>query len=219
MLELRNLCKSFFKDHAPLEVLNNITLSIAKGEFFAVQGPSGSGKTTLLLSSGGLLRPDKGQVLINGQNVYDLTPNDRAGFRARNVGFVFQQYHLIPYLTALENVLTPNLAQHRDDSSKRGLELIEYLGLHHRVNHLPAELSAGEKQRIALARALIFQPKILFADEITGNLDEKNATLVLEYVKDFAKNGGTVMMVTHNSQVARQADRKFLLNPENLKQG
>jgi ABC-type lipoprotein export system ATPase subunit len=215
MLEIRNLCKSFAKDNVRLNLLENVTLTISKGEYVAVQGPSGCGKTTLLLMAGGLLRPDKGQVLINNQNIYELNADERAIFRGQNIGFVFQQYHLIPYLTVLENVLTPALARNEIESTNRGSALLEQFGLSHRLNHLPAELSAGEKQRVALARALLFQPAVLLADEITGNLDDKNANLVLDYLKDYAQNGGAVLLVTHSQQAAMQADRQILLNHEN----
>jgi ABC-type lipoprotein export system ATPase subunit len=215
MLEIRNLCKSFAKDNVRLNILENVTLTISKGEYVAVQGPSGCGKTTLLLMAGGLLRPDKGQVLINNQNIYELNADERAIFRGQNIGFVFQQYHLIPYLTVLENVLTPALARNEIESTNRGSALLEQFGLSHRLNHLPAELSAGEKQRVALARALLFQPAVLLADEITGNLDDKNANLVLDYLKDYAQNGGAVLLVTHSQQAAMQADRQILLNHEN----
>jgi ABC-type lipoprotein export system ATPase subunit len=215
MLEIRNLCKSFAKNSTPLHILENINLTISQGEYVAVQGPSGCGKTTLLLAAGGLLRPDKGEVLVNHQNIYALNADKRAIFRAQNIGFVFQQYHLIPYLTVLENVLTPVVARNETGSTNRGSELLEQFGLLHRLNHLPAELSAGEKQRVALARALLFLPPVLLADEITGNLDDKNANLVLNYLKDYVRNGGAVLLVTHSQQAALQADRHILLNHEN----
>jgi len=207
MLEIRNLYKSFIKDNAPLHILENISLTVSKGEHVAVQGPSGCGKTTLLLTAGGLLRPDKGEVVVNQQNIYELNANERAIFRSQKIGFVFQQYHLIPYLTVLENVLAPALARNQDESINRASALIEQFGLTHRLNHLPAELSAGEKQRVALARAVLFQPAVLLADEITGNLDDKNANLVLNYLKEYAQNGGSVLLVTHSQHAAMQADR------------
>lgn len=215
MLEIRNLSKSFIKNNARLQILNDITLTISRREYVAVQGPSGCGKTTLLLAAGGLLRPDKGQVVINNQNIYEFDADRRAVFRAQNIGFVFQQYHLIPYLTVLENVRAPLLARKEKETENRSLMLLENFGLSHRLNHLPAELSAGEKQRVALARALLFQPAVLLADEITGNLDDKNANLVLRYLKEYARNDGAVLLVTHSQQAARQADRVIEFNHEN----
>ncbi|MBN2093052.1 ABC transporter ATP-binding protein [candidate division KSB1 bacterium] len=219
MIEIRNLFKSFIKDNTPLHILEDISLTVSKGEYVAVQGPSGCGKTTLLLTAGGLLRPEKGEVLVNQKNIYELDANERAIFRAQNIGFVFQQYHLIPYLTVLENVLTPALARNQDESLNRASALIEQFGLTHRLNHLPAELSAGEKQRVALARAVLFQPAVLLADEITGNLDDKNANLVLNYLKEYAQNGGSVLLVTHSQYAAMQADRQIFLNHGNLNTG
>ena len=136
-----------------------------------------------------------------------MTRNRLAAFRSQNIGFVFQQYHLIPYLTVLENILAPEAAGGRSVDGGRGRELAAQFGLEHRLDHTPAELSSGEKQRTALARALLFQPRLLLADEITGNLDEANARVVLGYLRDHVKTGGSVLLVTHDREVARQADR------------
>jgi len=213
VLELRNVDKQYIKHGSRIRVLQDISLAVDKGEYVAVQGPSGCGKTTLLLITGALLRPDRGRVLFNGIDLYNLGVKERGEFRASNVGFVFQQYHLIPYLTVLENVMTPDLARRRGDTLNRGLELLERLSLSHRRNHRPAELSAGEKQRAALARALITGPELLLADEITGNLDDRNAGIVLDFVKNFVNGGGTVMMVTHDEKAAAVAHRTWSLAP------
>lgn len=207
MLLLQNISKSYLKDHAKLQVLEHFSLTVATGEFVAVQGPSGCGKTTLLLTAGGLLHPDQGRVLLNDIDVYQLSADGRAEFRAKNLGFVFQQYHLIPYLTVLENVAAPNLALQGRDSFHRAKELVEYFGLIRRLNHRPAELSAGEKQRVALARALYSNPRVVLADEITGNLDDMNSTLILQYLREYCRDGGTVLMVTHDRAAAEGADR------------
>ena len=191
--------------------MENFSLSVQAGEFIAVQGPSGCGKTTMLLTAGGLLQPEKGQVLIHDQDYYGMSPDERALYRAAHVGFVFQQYHLIPYLTVLENVLALNLTDSALITRQKGVELLEYLGLGDRIDHIPGELSVGEKQRTALARALLNEPEILFADEITGNLDDRNSELVMHYLDEYKKNGGTILLVTHDSQTAEHADRTIFL--------
>ena len=207
MLVLERVVKTYPKGNRPVTALALIDLTIDAGQFIAVQGPSGSGKTTCLLIAGGLLRPDSGRVLLDGHDLHTMTRNQLAAFRARNIGFVFQQYHLIPYLSVLENILAPEVAQGRTDGQARGRLLAGQFGLEHRLDHTPAELSSGEKQRTALARALLFRPKILLADEITGNLDHANAQVVLGYLKEHVKTGGSVLLVTHDRQIARQADR------------
>jgi len=214
MLNLKNIYKSYTKDNKPVQVLNDFSLSVNAGEFIAVQGPSGCGKTTMLLIAGGLLQPEKGQVLIRDKDLYAETAEQRALYRAGHIGFVFQQYHLIPYLTVLENVLTLNLTGETGITRGKAVVLLEYLGLGDRIDHVPGELSVGEKQRTALARALLNQPEILFADEITGNLDEKNIAHVLHYLDEYKKNGGTIVLVTHDSQTAKHADRIVFLNKD-----
>lgn len=213
MLQLKKIIKTYAKRGDIIRVLNQVSLTVAPGEFVAVQGPSGSGKTTLLLIAGGLLRPDQGNVLIFNQDFYQQSPEQRALFRAKHIGFVFQQYHLIPYLTVLENVLTPTLVQPSADARHRALGLIEQFGLTHRIEHTPAELSSGEKQRTALARALLQQPQIVLADEITGNLDQDNSKVVLTALNAFAQSGGSALLVTHDVEAANWADRtEFLQN-------
>jgi ABC-type lipoprotein export system ATPase subunit len=207
MLELEQIDKRFFKDNDQIEVLRNVNLKVTPGEFIAVQGVSGSGKTTLLLIAGGLLHPDKGSVLSNNESLYEKTSEERAKFRAINFGFVFQQYHLVSYLTILENVLLPALALKSENDYQRAKHLIKEFGLSHRINHLPAELSAGEKQRTSLARALLHAPKVLFADEITGNLDEENSSIVMNALRKFSDEGGSVLFVTHDKVRAKMADR------------
>jgi putative ABC transport system ATP-binding protein len=210
MLELQNVSKSYRRG-TPQEVkaATSIALTVRGGEFVAVQGPSGSGKTTLLLMAGGLLAPDTGQVLVNGQNPYALPANARARFRAEHIGFVFQQFHLVPYLSVLDNVLAPVLAVPSNGHSARdrASDLLTRFGLAHRLQHVPAELSTGERQRTALARALLNRPNILLADEPTGNLDRDNAETVLQYMAKFVKEGGAVLLVTHEEHALRHAHR------------
>lgn len=207
ILDIRDLAKQYPGPSGTVHALAGVSLQVAAGEFVAVQGPSGCGKSTLLLTAGGLLRPEAGQVRIAGQDPYALPPEARATFRAARIGFVFQQFHLVPYLSILDNVLAPSLALPQPDSRARALELIARFGLLHRQRHLPEQLSMGERQRTALARALLNRPQLLLADEPTGNLDRDNAALVLAALTEFARAGGAVLLVTHDSTAAGRACR------------
>ena len=211
MLDIVDLEKRYPTPSGELIALESISLKVDLGETVAVHGPSGSGKTTLLLAAGGLLSPDKGRVTVDGQDVYALSPEERAKLRSTQIGFVFQQFHLVPYLNVLENVLVPSAAVDIPDSRKRAEELLERFDMLDRALHVPAELSTGEKQRAALARALIAQPKIILADEPTGNLDEGSAQAVLGYLAEFASDGGCVLLVTHDPQSANYAKRTIPL--------
>lgn len=209
LLESKNLEKLFPGPSGDVRALDDLSLSIAPGEFVAVEGESGCGKTTLLLVAGGLLRPDKGQITLLGQDVYALTANQRAAFRAQAIGFVFQQFHLVPYLTVRENMLTPTLAASTAETSARADALLEQLRLSPRAEHTPAMLSTGERQRTAIARAVLLRPKLLLADEPTGNLDQENAQIVLDYLAAFAADGGGVLLVTHDPRAAARAHRRY----------
>src|SRR5262245_26228798 len=211
MLSLRQVRKTYQGPVAPVVALADFSLDLGAGEFVAVRGPSGSGKTTLLLVAGGLLRPDAGQVLLDGQNVYDMPREARARFRATCLGFVFQQFHLVPYLSVLDNVLTPTLAHALPGAGERARELLERFGLADRARHVPSELSTGERQRTALARALLHRPRLLLADEPTGNLDDVSGEIVLSCLADFAKAGGAVLLVTHDARAAQYAQRTIQL--------
>jgi len=215
MLKFENITKLYQKDDQDIYALDDFSLSINKGDFIAIQGPSGCGKTTLLLTAGGLLKPEKGEVYVDGQSIYNLSTEKRALFRAQNIGFVFQQYHLIPYLNVIENIRVPALAQNSKPDENKISELIEMLGLDKRINHTPAELSAGEKQRTALARALLFNPAVLLADEITGNLDEVNVEIVMNCLNEYKNSGGTILLVTHDKDLGVKADT--VLNIKNGK--
>lgn len=208
MLKVQNLTKIYSGPNGPLNAVDNVSLHIKTGEFLAVQGPSGSGKTTLLLSIGGLQTPDKGNVIVEGKNIYRMKPDARAQFRAGTIGFVFQQFYLIPYLSVVDNVLAPSVALPHSEASKRAQELIERFKLIDRSSHKPSELSTGERQRTAMARALLNNPKLLLADEPTGNLDKENTDIILNFLSEFAKSGGTVLMVTHSEHAAAYADRE-----------
>lgn len=196
MIKIHNLSKKYKRSTEPVTALDQINLQINAGDFIVVRGSSGCGKTTLLLTAGGMMHPTGGSITINGQDIYSLTPKDRADFRAQNIGFVFQMFHLVPYLNTIENVMLANTNGHQS-TRKTGMELLEKLGIADRATHLPSELSAGEKQRTAIARAMLNNPKLILADEPTGNLDPDNAKAVIGFLADYQKQGGTVVFVTH----------------------
>jgi ABC-type lipoprotein export system ATPase subunit len=206
MLQLQDVNKTY-RGAQTVEALRGVALAAAAGEFVAIQGASGCGKTTLLLIAGGLLEPDAGRVSVGGEDLYALSPGRRARVRAAAVGFVFQQFHLVPYLSVRDNVLAPTIALPLPDAAARADDLIGRFGLADRARHVPAELSTGERQRTALARALLRRPSVLLADEPTGNLDEANARAVLDALADFAHGGGAVLLVTHDRAVAARAGR------------
>jgi len=212
MLTLRNVNKTYRQGSREIRVLVDTCLDVRAGEFVVVRGPSGCGKTTLLLTAGGLLSPDEGKVSVDGHEPYRLSPNDRAAFRATNVGFVFQQFHLVPYLDVLENILAAAMASATPDARGRAVELMERFGLADRANHLPGQLSTGERQRTALARAMLNRPKLILADEPTGNLDQANSDIVLACLADFANQQGAVLLVTHSTDTITYADRTLVLN-------
>ena len=207
LLELSAISKTY-RDGEPGEVraLAAVDVALSAGEFVAVQGPSGCGKTTLLLIAGGLLAPSAGVARVAGQDPYVLKPDERARFRAQHLGFVFQQFHLVPYLSVLDNVLAPGLAADVPNARERAEELIARFGLQARRLHVPGELSTGERQRTALARALLNRPRLLLADEPTGNLDRENAEIVLRHLAEFADRGGGVLLVSHDADAAKHAD-------------
>lgn len=207
MICLENVVKNYRTRSGDVAALNDINLLIEKGEFAVICGPSGSGKTTLLMTIAAMLHPTSGTVSIEQNNLYTMSVQARSKFRAENIGFVFQMFHLVPYLNILENVLLAGGTVAGNNKNAKALELIEKFGLSGRNHHKPAELSAGEKQRTAIARALLNNPKIILADEPTGNLDTDNATSVLGYLSEFHKAGGTVILATHGSKAERFADR------------
>jgi putative ABC transport system ATP-binding protein len=194
-----------------IRALDDFTLTVDPGEWVSIMGPSGSGKSTLVNLIGCLDRPTTGEIWLDGQNLANIPPDELNRVRAEKIGFVFQQFHLIPYLTALENVM---LAQyfHSMTDEKEALDALERVGLKDRPHHVPSQLSGGEQQRVCIARALINDPKIILADEPTGNLDAKNEEIVLELLRDFHRQGRTIVMVTHDPVVARLADRRIELH-------
>ncbi len=198
-------------DGSTIRALDGITLSVQAGEWIAVMGPSGSGKSTLVNLIGCLDRPTAGEVWLDGQNLVSLSASDLTRVRAEKIGFIFQQFHLIPYLTALENVMLSQYFHSMTDEQE-ALEALARVGLRERAHHLPAHLSGGEQQRVCIARALINDPKIVLADEPTGNLDAQNEEIVLRLLRELHQQGRTIVMVTHDPVVARLADRRIELH-------
>jgi putative ABC transport system ATP-binding protein len=208
MIHLKNVTKRFSGPNGMVTALDDVSISLMPGELLTINGPSGCGKSTLLLTAAGMLRPDQGDVrLMENQNPYDLPPEQRSRLRAGSIGFVFQQFHLIPYLSVKENIQVPSLATPCTDPDSRAQELIRQFGLQERADHIPAQLSTGERQRTALARAFFNQPKIVLADEPTGNLDDENAEIVLQHLRQFVSTGGCVLLVTHSVRAADYATR------------
>jgi ABC-type lipoprotein export system ATPase subunit len=198
MIHIENLSKVYKSPRGKVEALKNISFHVEKGEFIVIKGPSGSGKTTLLQSIGGMLQPTSGIIRVDGENIYSMKQNKRTGFRASYIGFVFQLYYLIPYVNVLENILLSAALAGNGKNQEKALELANSLRLIDRIRHYPSELSAGECQRVALARALIHEPRLLLADEPTGNLDIDNSIEVLNIIKQYHQQGGTVVLVTHS---------------------
>lgn len=209
MFDIHKLTKTYSRSSHKVHALSDISLKIDAGSFVAVTGPSGSGKTTLLLSLGGLIQPSEGQVKFGDQDLYTLPASRLAVFRNRTIGFVLQMFNLVPYLTAVENVMLPMLPQggNGTDLKQRAIELLDKLGLDDRRDFLPRELSVGQQQRVAIARALGNEPEVILADEPTGNLDPSLADEILDILEDLNKNRGkTVVMVTHSPQAASRAE-------------
>ncbi len=211
MIELHNVSKVYPTGEGEVRALDDVSLSIDAGEFVSVRGPSGCGKSTMLALIGGLALPTTGTVVVDGQSLGEMSPAARASFRAESIGFVFQMFHLLPYLSIVDNVLVA--ARVKSDSLRdRADELLKTFGLDDRRSHLPSQLSIGERQRVAMARALLNDPKLLLADEPTGNLDEKNAEAVMNWLAGFHKAGGTLLLVTHEEQAASYAQRTIALD-------
>ncbi|HEY7460803.1 MAG TPA: ABC transporter ATP-binding protein [Gemmatimonadota bacterium] len=208
MLIAQSLEKRYSTGGRELVVLRDVSFEVAAGEFVAVVGPSGSGKTTLLGLLAGLDLPTRGRVVLDGVSLRFLSEDDRARLRREKVGFVFQSFQLLPSLTALENVQVPLELRGESDASSRAGELLERVGLADRAGHFPAQLSGGEQQRVALARAFVHRPRILFADEPTGNLDSETGDAVAELLAELNRElGTTLVLVTHEDLVARRARR------------
>ncbi len=211
MIETANLHRGYRIGDKVIEVLHGIDLRIERGERVFLCGPSGAGKTTLLYTLAGLERPEQGSVRVAGVDIYAMGRKEQARFRNLNIGYVFQNYHLLPELTALENVAVPGAIAGKN-SSEVALRALERVGLAERADHLPAELSGGEQQRVAIARAIVNEPKVLFADEPTGNLDSRNSGEIMKILLDLAtEHGVTLVVVTHDQELAKVGDRVLVI--------
>ncbi len=212
ILEARQVTKTYTIDQREIKVLDDLSLSVSSNEFVVITGSSGSGKTTLLTLLSGLDKPTSGQVIIDGQNITGASEDTLAPLRNRMIGFVFQSFHLVPSMTAKENIMFPAELSHDPDAADMADRLLDRVGLAGRADNLPSQLSGGEKQRIALCRAMINHPKLLFADEPTGNLDSENGMTVLSQLIDLQRDqGATLVLVTHNPEIAGAADRVLTL--------
>lgn len=213
MIQLNDVSKRYAHREGDVVALQPTTLRIAPGEFVAVVGPSGSGKTTLLSMLGGMLAPTSGQVWLDGQSMYDATVTERARLRLRKIGFVFQTFNLVPYLSALENVQVPLMLAHGNTANheERVRGLLARVGLEKRMHHKPSELSVGQQQRVALARTLVNDPEVILADEPTGNLDPETREQVLDFLASLGGEGRTVIVVTHDPVAAKRAGRVITL--------
>ncbi len=216
MLKCQGLTQTYVSGGRSLTVLNNITFALERGGFLAIVGPSGSGKTTLLGLLAGLDRPSSGTIELDGHDLGGMTEDERAILRSQKVGFVFQQFHLIPTLTARENVQVP-LELRDEPAEERAQDLLSRVGLGDRGHHYPAQLSGGEQQRVALARAFASRPQILFADEPTGNLDAKNGSSIIDLMMGLNRElGTTLVLVTHDRELASKAHRMIRLADGNV---
>jgi putative ABC transport system ATP-binding protein len=212
ILEAKHIKKTYTIGEQHIPVLDNVSLSVAKGEFLVVEGSSGSGKTTLLSLLSGLDKPTAGRVFIGDRDITDIKEDDLASLRNEIIGFVFQLFHLVPSLSALENVMFPAELRFDKKAYEKASHLLKRVGLYQRKDNLPHQLSGGEKQRVAMCRALINNPQIIFADEPTGNLDSENGKAILELLLEFqTERQTTLVLVTHNLDIANMADRVIVL--------
>ncbi len=209
MIEFRNVSKIYHKGEMTFPALKNVSFGIEKGELCAVTGPSGSGKSTLLNICGGLVKPDEGEVFFEGSNIYHGSGRDASDFRKEKVSFVFQQFHLIPYLTVYENV---RMACNNTEQAEKINKVLDTFSLSGHARKYPSELSVGEKQRTAFIRAIISEPALLLADEPTGNLDEGNSAVIYSLIEDYNSRGGTVILVTHSNRLPAGTQKIIRLN-------
>ncbi|MDW8002731.1 MAG: ABC transporter ATP-binding protein [Deltaproteobacteria bacterium] len=214
LIELKEVTKIYTNEKETTFALSCVNMRIHKGEFLSVLGPSGSGKSTLLTTIGGLNRPSSGKVILEGISVYDLSQDSLADLRRKFIGFVFQSFQLVPYLTVLENVMLPLSVEKipKKDKRDRARELLTRVGLERKEKRLPDELSGGEQQRVAIARALVNRPSVLLADEPTGNLDRNTAQRIIELFLSLNADGLTIIMATHNTELASLTQKRILLS-------
>ena len=222
MFAIKNLSKIYASQHGTVHALDNISLTIERGSFVTITGGSGSGKTTLLLALGGLNRPSTGTITYDDKNLYSMPESALAEYRNKKVGFVLQTFNLVPYLTAIENIMLPMIfnSDHNGTAQSSAEELLEKVGLKHRTEHLPRELSVGQQQRVAIARALANNPDVILADEPTGNLDPNLSLVILKILKDLHDSEGkTVIMVTHSPEAAKFGTRQLRLKDGRIEIG
>lgn len=208
IMKVQDLCKTYGTGEAKVEALKHVSFTLQKGEFAAVIGESGSGKSTLLNCVGALDEPTGGRILLDGQNLFAIGEEERTIFRRRNIGFIFQSFHLIPELNVEQNIIFPLLLDHKKPDGGQVEEILAVLGLQERRRHLPGQLSGGQQQRVAIGRALITRPKLILADEPTGNLDRKNSREVMELLTKASRQyQQTILMITHNPNLITSVDR------------
>jgi len=211
MLEVRNISKIYGEGTAKVVALNDVSLQVNSGDFIAIMGPSGSGKSTLLNIVGGLDSPSSGEVILDGKRIDNLNENALVDVRRGKVAYVFQQYHLLPSLTALENVLLPLIFCGANGGTEKALNILRRVGLEKRAEHNPSQLSGGEQQRVAIARALVNEPSLILADEPTGNMDRKTGGEILGLFEQLNREGHSIIMVTHDREIARHAKEIVVL--------
>ena len=211
-IEAKDLSKVYGNGENRVVALDKVNLEINANDFISIMGPSGSGKSTLLHLLSGLDRPTSGTLTYDGKDIYSFSDKELSSFRRQRIGFIFQQFNLLPVLTAKENIIMPLLLDKKQPAEAYLEQLSQMLGIHDRLTHLPHELSGGQQQRVAIARALIARPDIIFADEPTGNLDSKSGSEVMELLQNIWKKMGTkLVVITHDSRVAQMADRQFVI--------
>ena len=217
MIAIENISRIYQTANGPVKALDQFSLNIDKGEFVVLKGASGSGKTTLLMMLGAMLAPTSETIRFDRTDLFALGAREKSQFRAEHIGFVFQMFHLLPYLNVLDNVLLANGVSLESGLTEKARGLLADLGLEERLTHRPAELSAGEKQRTAIARALLNEPRIILADEPTGNLDPENAEEVMKHLANYHRQGGTVLVATHHHVADAYAQREIRLEAGRLK--
>ncbi|MDP4152853.1 MAG: ABC transporter ATP-binding protein [Bacillota bacterium] len=212
IIEGKDLSKYYGSGENKVVALNKANLEITSSDFISIMGPSGSGKSTLLHIISGLDTPSSGTVTFDGKNIYQTDDKELSAFRRRKIGFIFQQFNLLPVLTAKENIIMPLLLDKRQPDESYLKQITEFLGISNRLSHLPSELSGGQQQRVAIARALIAKPDVIFADEPTGNLDSKSGNEVMETLKNIRKEfGKALVIITHDDRIARMAERRLTI--------
>ncbi|MGB0990548.1 MAG: ABC transporter ATP-binding protein [Halarcobacter sp.] len=217
MLQIKALKKSYTQGAQEVKIYDNLNFHVKKAQRVAIMGKSGSGKSTLLSLISGIIKPNDGDILLDNVSYKNMKEEDINDFRATNIGFVFQNFHLVSYLNALENVMLPAKVCGIKNAKEKAIELLESVGLGHRVDHLPSQLSGGEKQRVAIARALIHNPKVILADEPSGNLDEETGIAVMDKLFELIKkNNTTLILVTHSKDVAKRCEETYALISGNL---